>query len=173
MLREIAGDNPKAFGLAKGNTKGLNRTPEGRAVLRLVVTASARRDHSRRTGVPLSWGRHSSEEKSLAALSIADAFDLLSKEEPKLLEVEARARQLAVDHREDGDGGAALHEALGQLFPGFISDRLVGRKKSDQRSILATNVAAMVVVEQLVAAAGVDTSPSTKAAPVSWWPGGD
>ena len=41
-------------------------------------------------GVPLLRGRrHSPEEKSLAAMAIADAFSLLSREEPTLLDVDA------------------------------------------------------------------------------------
>lgn len=45
-------------------------------------------------------------------MPIGDAFGLLANEEPRLLDAEAAARQLAVDHRGDGDGGAALREAL-------------------------------------------------------------
>jgi hypothetical protein len=172
-LIELAGDNPNAFfGGTKKNTKGLHRTPEGQAVLRLIGIASAQRDASHRTGVPLLWGRRSPEEKSLAAMPIADVFDLLAREEPTLLDVDANARQLAVDHREDGDGGAALREALGQLVASVISTVLVGAKPKNGRSIVATQVAAMVVAEHLAASAGVDTSPSNNAAG-SWWPPGE
>ena len=172
-LIEIAGDNPNALRLIR-SPKGSTRTPEGHAIVRLIGTASAQRDASHRTSVPLLRGRrYSPEEKSLAAMAIADAFSLLSREEPTLLDVDATARQLAVDHREDGDGGAALQEALGQLVARVIStDRLVGKKSDHSGSILATQVAAMVVVEHLAASAGVDTSPGKKAAG-SWWPAGD
>jgi hypothetical protein len=161
-----------SLGAPRKNTKGLHRTPEGQAVLRLIGIASAQRDASHRTGVPLLWGRRSPEEKSLAAMPIADVFDLLAREEPTLLDVDANARQLAVDHREDGDGGAALREALGQLVASVISTVLVGAKPKNGRSIVATQVAAMVVAEHLAASAGVDTSPSNNAAG-SWWPPGE
>jgi len=42
-LIAIAGDNPNAFMMGK-NSRGLNKTPEGRAILRLVGTASLVRD---------------------------------------------------------------------------------------------------------------------------------
>lgn len=172
-LIEIAGDNPHAFGFTKKNTKGLNRTPEGLAILRLVVTASAQRDASHRTGVPLPRGRHSPEEKSLAAMPITDAFTVLSQEEPRLLDADARARQLAADHCGDGDGGAALQEALGQLVVSVIStEQLVGSRSENHGSILATQVAVMVVAEHLAASAGVDTGPAGTAAD-SWWLPGD
>jgi hypothetical protein len=63
LLLEIAGDNPNAFNV---NARGSNRTPEGQAVLRLVGTASMTRAESYRVGVPLTVGRHSTEEKALA-----------------------------------------------------------------------------------------------------------
>ncbi len=172
-LIEIAGDTPNAFGFTKNNTKGLNRTHEGQAILRLVGTASGQRDASHRTGVPLPWSRNSPREQTLAAMPIADAFNVLSQEEPRLLDADARAHQLAVDHREDGDRGAALQEALGQLVASVIStDRLVGNRSENSGSILATQVAVMVVMEHLAASAGVDTSP-TRIAADSWWPPGD
>jgi hypothetical protein len=72
-LMEMAGDNPNAFrGWTKKNTKGLNRTPEGQAVMGLVGMASTERDASHLTGVRLTLGRHSPEEKSLASMPIAD-----------------------------------------------------------------------------------------------------
>jgi len=173
-LIEIAGDNPNAFrGFTRRNTKGLNRTPEGQAILRLVGTAGAERDASHRTGVPLTWGRHSAEEESLAAMTVGDDFNLLSREGPRLLNADARARQLAVDHGEDGDGGTALQEALGQLVARVIStDRLVGKKSENDGSVLATNAAVMVVMEHLAASAGVKTNPYRTTA-VGWWPSGE
>ena len=51
-LVAIAGENPNAFMMGK-NTRGLNRTLEGRAILRLVATASLVRDHS---GTPVGSG---------------------------------------------------------------------------------------------------------------------
>ena len=43
-LISIAGDNPNAFKMGR-HTQGLHKTPEGRAVLRLVGTAAWVRDH--------------------------------------------------------------------------------------------------------------------------------
>src|SRR5664280_599259 len=44
-LLGMAGENPNAFrGFTNKNTRGLNRTAEGRAILRVVGTASLERD---------------------------------------------------------------------------------------------------------------------------------
>ena len=51
-LIEIAGDNPNAFMTGK-NARGLNKTLEGRAIFRLIGTASQVRDHS---GLPIGSG---------------------------------------------------------------------------------------------------------------------
>jgi hypothetical protein len=172
-LIEMAGDNPNAFkGFTTKNTKGLNRTPEGRAVMGLVGMAGTERGASHRTGVRLTLGRHSSEEKALAAMPIADAFDLLAHEEPRLLDAEVAARQLAARHREDNDGCTASREALNQLSTRVFLDRLVGKKSERIGSVVATGAAAMVVYEQLAVSAGVDTRYYRTAAG-SWWPLGD
>jgi len=173
-LIEIAGDNPNAFrGFTSKHTKGLNKTPKGRAVMGLVGMASTERDAALRTGVRLTLGRHSSKEKALAAMPVTDAFDLLANEEPRLLDAEAAARQLAVDHREDDDGGMALRESLSELSTRVVFlDRLVGKKSEKIDSVLATGAAAMVVYEHLAVSAGVDTRHYRTAA-VSWWPRGD
>jgi hypothetical protein len=172
-LIEMAGDNPNAFSWTKRNIKGLNRTTDGQAVLGLVGMASTERDASHRTGVRLTLGRHSSEEKSLASMPIADAFGVLAKNEPRLLDALAAARQLAIDHRGDGDGGVALREALSQLITHVIYvDRFVGNRYENDASVVATEAAARVVYEHLAASAGVDTR-HYRTASVSWWPPGD
>lgn len=48
-LIAIAGDNPNAFMMMGNNIRGLNKTPEGRAILRLVGTASLVRDNPGRS----------------------------------------------------------------------------------------------------------------------------
>ena len=170
-LIEIAGDNPHALNHIR-SPKGFHKTPEGRAVIRLIASAYAQRHAADRLGVPLPRARHSAEEQSLAAIPIADAFDLLAREEPRLLDADSSARQLAAEHRDDGDGGAALQEALRQLVVRVVwTDQLVG-KTSENGSVLGTQVAAMVVMEHLAASAGVDTSLTGMAAG-GWWPQSD
>jgi hypothetical protein len=81
--------------------------------------------------------------------------------------------ELAVDHLGDGDGGAALREALSQLNTQVIYiDRLVGERCENGASFVAIGAAAMVVYEHLAASAGVDTR-RYRTASVSWWPPGD
>jgi hypothetical protein len=171
-LLEMAGDNPNVFRvITKRNTQGLNRTAEGQAVLRLIAIASIERDESHRTGVPLTLGRHSTDEKALAAMPVADAFQLLAKEEPRLLVAEADARRLADNHSHDVDDGAALEEALGRLIVQVVmSDGLVGKKGDNPGSILATQPAVFVVAEHLAISAGTD--PNRRRAG-NWWPAGD
>ena len=170
-LIEMAGDNPNAFGgFTRKNTKGLAKSEEGQAIMRLVGTASAERVASHRMGVPLTWGKHSPEERSLAAMPVADAFLLLSKQLPSLLDAEASARQLAVDHREDQDGGTALQKAVGELVAQIIGTiRSTGNKSKKSGSLLATNTALMVVMEHLSTAAGVNIG-GYKTSGHSWWP---
>ena len=52
-LIAIAGDNPNSF-MAGKKTRGLNKSPEGRAILRLVGTASMVRDYPG-TAVGSGW----------------------------------------------------------------------------------------------------------------------
>jgi hypothetical protein len=120
QLLEIAGENPNAYnGSHKKATEGL-MVSETQTILRLVATASIERDDSHRVGVRLpSLRRWSAEEKALAAMPLAESFTVLSNQDPRLLDAEAR--QLADDHRGDGDGGAALREAVDQLLVQVLS----------------------------------------------------
>ena len=109
-LLEIAGDNPRAFGGIGGtSTRGLPRTTEGQAVLRLLGTAAAERELRTRVGVPRVIGqRRSTQEKLLAAMPVAEGFRLLAQEEPRLLLIADEALLAAQAGRSAGEDESVL-----------------------------------------------------------------
>jgi hypothetical protein len=171
-LLEIARDNPNAFrGFTGKNTKGLNRTPEGRAILRLVGTASAERDHSHRVGVTVpSLRRYSAEEKALAAMPLAEGFGLLSNQDPRLLEAEATARRLADHHSGDADG-AGLREALEHLTAQVLAP--LAHKRAEHNGLSSGDLVFVSVVAEYLGSFGRTGAYPYKARAGSWWPHGD
>jgi hypothetical protein len=172
-LLDIAGDNPNAFrGFTGKNTKGLNRTSEGRAILNLVGMASAERDHSDRVGVMLpSLRRYSAEEKALAAMPIAESFRLLSNQDPRLLDAEAKARRLADDHSGDSDGGAALRRAIAHLVTEVLAP--LAHKSAERNGLSSADLVVHSVVAEYLGRFGRTDAYPYKARAGSWWPHGD
>lgn len=173
-LLEIAGENPNAFGGShKKATQGL-KVSEAQTVLRLVSTASMERDDARRVGVKLgSLRRYSAEEKALAAMPVAESFRFLSNKDPRLLDAEAKARQLTDDHRGDADGGGSLQKAVDLLLAQVLTvDPAAYKKARSNGSVLASLVAARVIAEYL-GSFGRSGAYCYRAKAGTWWSPGD
>jgi hypothetical protein len=154
----LAGDNQLAFGGGTGRSqRDLARTDEGRAVLKLLALAFMTRERQTRVGVrPFSFHRRTPEEDALVHMPIAEAFDLLAQEEPRLRVAEAETTDAATKARQAGDGDAGVRAAVGEVVARtVVHDPLVGRSARDQSGLCASRSAVLVVTEHLYAVAGL------------------
>jgi hypothetical protein len=112
-LIEIAGDNPRAFAGIGKSTQALPRTPEGRAVLRLLHLATFVWTNRRRGGAPSVWGRRpTSEETALAAMPVAQGFSELAQQEPKLFAIANEVIGVAETARSGGQDESSIRTAV-------------------------------------------------------------
>jgi hypothetical protein len=162
-LIEIAGENPRAFGGIGGqSTRGLSRSPEGRAALQLLHAAASEWTRRRRGGAPRVWGRRrrlTSEETALAALPADEGFNLLAQQEPRLLAIADEAIRVAESARLDGQDGASTRTAVLDIMLRIVAtDPLTGPKASrysKDADLVATLTAAQVVWAHLASITGV------------------
>jgi hypothetical protein len=158
-LLEMAGDNPRAFdGIGRKSTRGLSRTTEGQAVLRLLGTAAAERELRTRVGVPRVIGRkRTPEEKVLAAMPVAEGFDLLAREEPRLRSVADEALQVAETGRAAGEDESSVRASVGAIQVRIVStDQIVGpHANKGGHGLIATSTAVQVTWAYLASITGV------------------
>ena len=158
-LLEVAGDNPRAFGGIGGkSTRGLSRTSEGHAVLRLLGTAAAERELRTRVGVPRIIGRRrSTEEKALAAMPVAEGFSLLAQEEPRLLLIADEALHVAEAGRSAGEDEPVVRASVFDVYTRIVAtEPMVGPNASEVGGgLVATSTAAQVVWAYLASITGV------------------
>jgi hypothetical protein len=162
-LIEIAGDNPRAFGGIGGqSTLGLSRTPEGRAVQKLLHAAASEWTHRRREGAPRVWGRRrrpTSEETALGAMPVADGFNLLAQREPRLLAIADEVIHVTETGRSVSQDESTIRTAVLDIMLRIVAtDPLVGPKAprhSKDADLVATLTAAQVVWAHLASIGGV------------------
>jgi hypothetical protein len=163
QLIEVAGDNPRAVsGIGGQSTRGLSRTPEGRAVQQLLHAAAREWTNRQRRGAPRVWGRRprpTSAETALAALPVADGFNLLSQQEPRLPAIADEVIRIAHTARSAGQDEPSIRTAVLDIMLRITAaDPLVGPKAarhSKDAHLVATLTAAQVVWAHLTSVAGV------------------
>lgn len=158
-LIDIAGDNLRAFdGIGGKRTQGLSRTPEGQGVLRLLGTAAAERNLRTRVGVPKVIGRRrTTEERVLAAMPVAEGFDLLAREEPRLLLIADEALRVAQTGRSAGEDEASVRASICEIAVRMVNtDPIIGpRAPKGDDGLIVTTTAVQVAWAYLASITGV------------------
>jgi hypothetical protein len=151
----IAGGSKRAFRHLPDGTD--LQTDEGRAVVELLVLASTTREDRSRVRVrPLSFHRPTPREEALIDMPIAEAFDILAQEEPRLRTAEIETADAAAEARATGEGESGVRSAVREVVVRTIlHDSCIGRSASDQSGLCATPSAGLIVIEHLNAVAGL------------------
>jgi hypothetical protein len=154
-LVAIAGGNKRAFRPLPDGTD--LHTDDGRAVVKLLVLASTTREDRTRVGVRrLSFHRPTPREEALIHMPVADAFDLLAQEEPRLRAAEIETADAAAEARAAGQGEAGVRSAVREVvIRTILHDSCIGRSARDQSGLCATPSAGLVVIEHFNAVAGL------------------
>jgi hypothetical protein len=99
------------------------------------------------------------EETALAAMSVADGFNLLAKQEPRLLPIADEVMRVAETGRLAGHDDSSIRTAALDIMLRIVAtDPLVGPKASKHSrdaGLVATLTAAQVVWAHLASLAGV------------------
>jgi hypothetical protein len=157
-LIEMAGDNPRAFeGIGGKSTKGLTRTAQGQATIRLLGTAAAEWRLRSRVCVTRMIGRKcSSDEKALAAMPLQDAFVVLAQQEPRLTDVAEETLRTAEACRSAGQAESSVRAAVGEIFLRILSiEPIIGPKSPHQSRLVTSPTAVRVVWARMASIAGV------------------
>jgi hypothetical protein len=147
-LIEIAGDNPRAFeGIGGKSTKGLTRTAQGQAIVRLLGTAATEWKLRFRVGESRVVGQESTPaEKALAAMPLREAFAVLTEKEPRLSDVAEETLRTAETCRSAGHAESSVRAAVGESFLRILSIEPIIGPKAPQQSLLVTSPTAVRVV---------------------------
>jgi hypothetical protein len=167
-LVELAGDNPNAFqGVGGRGIRDLLGTPEGQAVLRLIGLADLTRRDQNPVGVQRVVGqKRTPEEENLASMSISDAFDLLTEQDPRLREIAHDVVDAAETARTNGEDYSSVRHAVDMVVIRAI--RTIGQSATVQSALVSSATARQVVMSHLYRIADIRALDIES----NDWPGG-